>query len=117
MIHNFVIIGYLAISERDVEGAVPYELYIDGNFSERSLSDPDAMHRPTGSTAFSLCHSERSVAKSNCEAAPSRAKVESQGELRSTTPKRVVLFRGTPAAQDDADEKAPPVWKANGRLL
>jgi len=50
------------------------------------------MHRPAGSTAFSPCHSERSVAESNCVAAPSGAKVESRGDSTAQPPKERCSF-------------------------
>ena len=46
-----------------------------------SLRDPNGVAvRPSGFDCVRPCHSERSVAKSNCEAAPSKAKVESRAD-------------------------------------
>ena len=56
-----------------------------------SLRDPNGVAvRPSGFDCVRPCHSERSGAESNCEAAPSKAKVESRAD----------------SAQDDTDEKA-----------
>ena len=46
-----------------------------------SLRDPNGIAvRPSGFDCVRPCHSERSVAKSNCEATPSKAKVESRAD-------------------------------------
>ena len=46
-----------------------------------SLRDPKVFAiLVSGLDCIRPCHSERSVAKSNCEAAPSKAKVESRAE-------------------------------------
>ena len=46
-----------------------------------SLRDPNGVAvRPSGFDCVRPCHSERSGAESNCEAAPSKAKVESRAD-------------------------------------
>ena len=46
-----------------------------------SLRDPNGIAvRPSGFDCVRPCHSERSGAESNCEAAPSKAKVESRAD-------------------------------------
>ena len=46
-----------------------------------SLRDPNGVDvRPSGFDCVRPCHSERSGAESNCEAAPSKAKVESRAD-------------------------------------
>ena len=70
-----------------------------------SLRDPNGIAvRPSGFDCVRPCHSERSGAESNCEAAPSKAKVESradsaQDDTQGATPSekitkgvRTVLF-------------------------
>ena len=70
-----------------------------------SLRDPNGVAvRPSGFDCVRPCHSERSGAESNCEAAPSKAKVESradsaQDDTQGATPSekitkgvRTVLF-------------------------
>ena len=70
-----------------------------------SLRDPNGVAvRPSGFDCVRPCHSERSGAESNCEAAPSKAKVESradfaQDDTQGATPSekitkgvRVILF-------------------------
>ena len=70
-----------------------------------SLRDPNGIAvRPSGFDCVRPCHSERSGAESNCEAAPSKAKVESradsaQDDTQGTTPSekitkgvRAILF-------------------------
>ena len=68
-----------------------------------SLRDPNGIAvRPSGFDCVRPCHSERSVAKSNCEAAPSKAKVESRAD----------------SAQDDTQgEYLPKQQKEYGQFL
>ena len=48
---------------------------------ENLLRDPNGIAvRPSGFDCVRPCHSERSVAESNCEAAPSKVKVESRAD-------------------------------------
>ena len=61
-----------------------------------SLRDPNGVAvRPSGFDCVRPCHSERSGAESNCEAAPSQAKVESRADsAQDDTQGRSVNARG-----------------------
>ena len=80
-----------------------------------SLRDPNGVAvRPSGFDCVRPCHSERSGAESNCEAAPSKAKVESradsaQDDTQGATPSEKIT-KGVRTIRSYSFSHALPVY-------